>query len=85
VDGLEQLLRFRLRFGRVAGGERAGDAVLDVLVEDLETETLERCGDGGALGEDVDAVAVGRDIFSIPRTCPSIRCRRLISASFCSW
>src|SRR3954452_18282916 len=61
MDCLEQLVGLRLRFGFVAGGEGAGDAMIDVLVEDLEAEALERGGDGADLGEDVDAVAVVGD------------------------
>ena len=38
--------------------ERSGDAVLDVLVEDLEAETFEGCRDGADLSEDVDAIAI---------------------------
>ena len=61
LHGLEQLLGLRRGVRRVAGLERAGDAVADVLVEDLERERLERRVDGGDLGEDVDAVAVVLD------------------------
>jgi hypothetical protein len=77
----QQLLCLDLRVGLVAGDERAGDTVADVVVEDLEGEALERGVDGADLGQDVDAVAVLLDLFSTPRTWPSIRCRRLISAS----
>ena len=45
----------------VAGRERAGDAVVHVVVEDPEGEALERGVHGGDLREDVDAVAVVLD------------------------
>lgn len=41
VDGFEKLLRLLSCGVFVAGGERAGDAVLDVLVEDPEGEAFE--------------------------------------------
>ena len=43
---------------RIARGERIGDAVLDVVVEELERDALERGLHGGDLREDVDAVAI---------------------------
>ena len=58
VHGLEELLALRLRFRRIAGGERAGDAVVHVVVEDPEGEALERRVHRGDLREDVDAVAI---------------------------
>src|SRR5207244_7897314 len=58
LDSLEELLGLRVRVGLVAGGEGAGHAVADVLVEDPEGERFEGGVDGGDLGEDVDAVAV---------------------------
>src|SRR2546425_4157638 len=57
----EQLAALLGRYVRVAGRERAGDAVVDVLVEDLEAEALQCSVDGRDLGEDVDAVAVVGD------------------------
>ena len=43
---------------RVAAGRRARDAVLQVLVEQVQADTLQRLADGCDLGEDVDAVGV---------------------------
>ena len=45
----------------VSGRERVRDAVLDVLVEQLERDALERVRHGGDLREDVDAVALVLD------------------------
>ena len=61
VHRVEELLALRLGLGGVAGRERAGDAVVHVVVEDLEREALERRLDGRDLREDVDAVAVVLD------------------------
>src|SRR5262245_23107641 len=58
MHGVEELLALRLGLGRVARGERTRDAVIDVVVEDLEGQALERGVDGGDLREDVDAVAI---------------------------
>ena len=43
------------------GGERAGDAVVDVVVEDPIRDAVERGRDRADLRQDVDAVAVLRD------------------------
>src|SRR6058998_3858946 len=61
VDRVEQLLALARRLAAVARGERVADAVVDVLVEELEGDSLERGGDGRDLGQDVDAVAVVGD------------------------
>src|SRR5207247_6394765 len=61
LHGLEQFVGLRLRLTLVARSESAGDAVFDVLVEDLERERLERRIHSRDLGEDVDAVAVVLD------------------------
>ena len=61
LHGLEQLAALLVRGGRVARGERAGDAVLDVLFEHLQRDGLERGADGAELRQDVDAVAVVLD------------------------
>src|SRR5581483_12366537 len=58
VHRVEQLLGLRLSLGLITGSKRAGDAVLDVVVEDPEAEAFERGCDGADLGEDVDAVAI---------------------------
>src|SRR5512134_3301516 len=58
MHGLEELLALRLRLGRIARGERTRDAVVDVVVEDLEGQALERRVHRGDLREHVDAVAV---------------------------
>jgi hypothetical protein len=42
VHGFEQLGRFRLSLCLVTARQCAGDAVLDVLVEDVEAEAFER-------------------------------------------
>ena len=46
---------------RVVAGDRIGDAVADVAVEDPHRDLLERGLDGRDLGEDVDAVGVLAD------------------------
>ena len=61
LDGLEELTALLLGVLPVAGGERARDAVLDVLFEHLQRHRLESGVDGAELGEDVDAVAVVLD------------------------
>src|SRR5438034_272332 len=61
VHRLQELPALLRRDVGVARGNRAGDAVVDVLVEDLEGEALERCRDGRDLRQDVDAVAVVLD------------------------
>src|SRR5438034_3400652 len=58
LDRLEQLLGLHLRLALVAGGKRAGDAMADMLVEDLERQRLEGGIHRRALGQDVDALAV---------------------------
>src|SRR6185437_3552517 len=58
VDRVEQLAALLGRDLLVAGGQRSGHAVVDVLVEDLERHRIECGRDGRDLGDDVDAVAV---------------------------
>src|SRR5262245_3428239 len=58
MDGGEQLTRLLLRVGFVPGGESAGHAVVDVVVEDRERERLERGVHRRDRREDVDAVAL---------------------------
>src|SRR3954463_12771219 len=61
LHGLEQLAALLLGRGRIARRERACDAVLHVLFEDLESHRLEGRADGAELRQDVDAVAVVPD------------------------
>src|SRR6478672_1770276 len=61
LHGLEQLAALLLRGGGVARRERAGDAVLHVLLEHLQRHGFERGADRTELGQDVDAVAVVLD------------------------
>ena len=61
VHGIEELLALRLRFGGIARRERTRDAVVHVVVEDLESEALERRVHRSDLREHVDAVAVVLD------------------------
>src|SRR4029453_7377668 len=58
LDGLEQLAALLRGFFRIARRQRVGDAVIDVVVEELEGQALERRVDRRDLREDVDAVAV---------------------------
>ena len=58
MDGLEELLALLPRGLGIAGGERAGDTVLHVVVEDPEGEALERGRRGRDLRQHVDAVPV---------------------------
>src|SRR5439155_6335592 len=61
TDRCQQLRRL-LRCGSpVSGGERTGNAVLHVVVEDRQREALEGGRDRTELGKDVDAVAVVLD------------------------
>jgi hypothetical protein len=57
LDGFEQLARLYLGIAVVAGCECAGNAVVDVVVQDLVRDPLERRRDGNDLSKDVDAVA----------------------------
>ena len=61
LNRLEELGRLLVRLRRVARGERAGDAVLHVILEHLDPDRLEGGVDGSELGENVDAVAVVLD------------------------
>src|SRR6187401_969984 len=61
VHGFEELLALRLRFGCIARREGARDAVVHVVIEDLEGEALERRVHGSDLREHVDAIAVVLD------------------------
>src|SRR5438093_8677139 len=61
MDGLQELLRLRRCVAFVARADRVRNAVVDVRIEDLEREAVERGADGGDLREDVDAVAVVLD------------------------
>src|SRR6185436_12790358 len=54
--GGQQLGRLRPSFDLVAGGDRAGDAVVDVILEHLQADVLERRHRRADLREDVDAV-----------------------------
>src|SRR5215213_3679358 len=54
----EQLAAFLRGLLRIARRQRVGDAVVDVFVQELEGEALERGVHGGDLREDVDAVPV---------------------------
>src|SRR4029079_2113015 len=58
LDGREQLLALLARHGRIAGCERLGHTVRDVVLEHLRGDTLERRLDRGDLREHVDAVPV---------------------------
>src|SRR5687767_9242569 len=59
-DGVAGLGDLLVR-GRAALGDGLADAVLEVLVEQIERHRLQRPGRGGDLGEDVDAVVVVLD------------------------
>src|SRR5579885_285435 len=61
LDRAQQLLGLLVRLAVVARGERAGDAVTDVIVEQPQGQRVERRRRGGDLREDVDAVAVVLD------------------------
>src|SRR5829696_509687 len=61
VDGFEELTALLRCDVRVARLEGARDAVVHVLVEDLERDALEGSRGGRDLGEDVDAVALVLD------------------------
>src|SRR5207247_3687711 len=61
MDGLQELLRLGRCVAFVARADRVRNAMVDVLIEDLEREAVERGADGGDLREDVDAVAVVLD------------------------
>src|SRR5919201_4342365 len=52
LDCGEQLLTLTGRLLGVARGERVGDAVVDVVVEEFESETLERRADRRDLRQD---------------------------------
>jgi len=54
----QELLDLLSGLGLVPRRDCAGDAVLDVLVEDLERERFERRIDGGDLSQDLDAIAI---------------------------
>src|SRR5207249_999963 len=58
VDRVEQFLALLQRRFRIPGRESVGDTVVDVTVEHLEGEILERGVHGRDLSEDVDAVAI---------------------------
>ena len=58
LDRGEQLGRLRLRGLPVAGRERSGDAVLDMVFEELQCERVERRLHCAHLREHVDAVAI---------------------------
>src|SRR5215218_3184571 len=70
LHGREQLVRLRPHLRLVARGDRACDAVVDVVVEHLQAHVLE-CGHGGAdLRQDVDAVALLLDHLLDPAHLP---------------
>jgi hypothetical protein len=58
LDGGEQVLALLGRHVGVSGGECVGDAVADVVFEQLDRDAFQGGRDGGDLGEDVDAVAL---------------------------
>src|SRR2546423_1816608 len=61
LHGLEQLARLLLGLLAAARGERAGHAVVRMLLEQLLRDGLERGRDGADLRQDVDAVALVLD------------------------
>src|SRR5947208_1359708 len=61
LDGLHELLALGGRFHGISRSERVGHTVVDVIVEDLEGQALERRVHSCDLREDVDAVAVVLD------------------------
>src|SRR5215212_11415539 len=58
LNGVQQLAALLGSLCRIAGCQRVRDAVVHVVVEELEREALERRVHGGDLREDVDAVPV---------------------------
>ena len=87
LHGGEQLVRLRARLGLVTGRDRAGDAVVDVVVEHLQADVLERGHRRPDLGEDVDAVALLLDHLLDPAHLPldptqSLADRVLVVAMF---
>jgi hypothetical protein len=60
-DGPRRLVDEVLGALAVATGCRAGDAVVQVLVEQFDADALQRLADCGDLGEHVDAVGVVLD------------------------
>ena len=60
-----------------AGAGGVGDAVAEVVVEEAEGDGFQGGGDGGDLGEDVDAVlSPRRPCGEMPRAWPSMRLSR---------
>ena len=70
LHGREQLVRLRPGLGLVPRRHRTGDAVVDVVVQHLEADVLERGHRRSDLRQDVDAVALLVDHLLDPAHLP---------------